>query len=75
VPAEAQLTIEFISTCCAIEIRLYDLLGRLVSEYNPMFADTGKKRLTFDLNSLPSGAYLLQIIRGADEQVKHVMIR
>jgi alkaline phosphatase D len=75
VPADDQLTIEFFSTCGTAQIKFYDLLGRLIAEYNPTFDHSGKKRLTFDLNSLPSGSYLLQMIQGGDEHVKHVILR
>ena len=72
-PVQDQLRIQFSQVLGTIEVRVWDLMGRLQlaeSVNHP----SAKDILTLDTSTLSKGSYILQII-GADFQSTHTLIK
>jgi thiol-disulfide isomerase/thioredoxin len=58
-----------------VEIRVYDLLGKIVYENVEAFSQSGKKDYTLNLNDFESGVYLLKMNIGEKTYVEKISVK
>jgi hypothetical protein len=71
-PAQEQLTIQLLATTTIKQIRLMDLLGRVLKTVN---YSSAKKEEVLDLREIANGNYLLQVVSSNNQsEIKQIIV-
>ncbi len=73
-PVNDVATISYTSSKEITSVSLYDLLGRRVKLISDQVLPTGKHELSFDVNGLSAGVYVIQLSTGDSAFSKKIMV-